>query len=112
MSGRLQGQRAWLWQRLTAVYLLGYLLYFLAYLMIVRPAGFADWSGWIHGSGLMPLLSCLFFLALLMHAWVGGRDIIIDYVHFLAGRIALFFLLAFFLLGCAFWAARILLMEA
>ncbi len=110
MSGRLQGQRAWLWQRLSAIYLLAYLLYFLGYLIIVRPADYFSWSAWMQGTGLMPLLSCLFFLTLAVHAWVGGRDIIIDYVHVLGGRLLLFFLLIFFLSACFFWAARIFLM--
>ncbi len=108
MSGRLQGQRAWLLQRLTAIFLVLYALYGLGYLILVRPEGYAAWSAWLHPGGPMATLTTLFFLALLLHAWVGGRDIVLDYVHCLGARIGLLSTLVLFLLACGVWAIRIL----
>ncbi len=108
MSGRLQGQRAWLLQRLTAVFMCAYVLYFLAHMIVARPAGYAEWSAWLRAGGPMAIATTLFFGALLLHAWVGGRDIVLDYVHCLGLRVGMLFVLALLLLSSAVWATRIL----
>lgn len=108
MSGGLQGLRAWIVQRFTAVFIVVYIVYALGYLIVVRPDDFAAWSAWLHAGGAMALLTALFFLAVLLHAWVGGRDIILDYVHCLALRLGLLFGLVVFLFLCALWTFRAL----
>ena len=50
-----------------------------------------------------------FVLALLVHVWVGLRDIVLDYLHPLALRIGTLALIAFLLGGCGFWALRTLI---
>ncbi len=57
----------------------------------------------------MALASTFFLLSLILHAWVGGRDIILDYVHPFGARITMLCLLGAFLILCALWAIRILL---
>ena len=52
----------------------------------------------------------VFFAALLMHAWVGLRDVILDYVNPVASRVCALVLLACGLLGLAAWVARIFLL--
>ena len=44
-----------------------------------------------------------------MHAWVGVRDVLIDYVHPAALRFGLLALLALALLATALWAFMVLL---
>jgi succinate dehydrogenase / fumarate reductase membrane anchor subunit len=46
---------------------------------------------------------------LLLHAWIGVRDILIDYAHPLWLRVTAYSLVIIFLLGCGAWAGRILL---
>ena len=79
MSRRAAGLRAWLLQRISAVYLALYVVYFL-------------------------LAMALFFLALSIHAWVGVRDVIIDYVHPAGLRLLLLCGLGVVLLGSLLWA--------
>lgn len=88
------GLKAWLLQRITAVYLLGFLLYFLAHCLRQPGPDFAAWRGWILSPG--PRLGLLlFFVALALHVWVGLRDVIIDYVKPVGLRVILLGLVAF-----------------
>ena len=109
MSWRASGFRAWLLQRLSAVYLAVYFVYFLLVLLIAPPVDYAQWQGWIM-SPLMALATSIFFLALLMHAWVGMRDVLIDYVHPFALRFVLLTGLALALLTMGLWVLKVLLM--
>lgn len=111
MSGGLSGQRAWLLQRLTAVLMVVYLIYVGQHLLFCPPTDFSAWQAWWRG-GAMALSSTFFLLALILHAWVGGRDIILDYVHPLGARVAMLCGLGAFLIFCALWALRILLVNA
>jgi succinate dehydrogenase / fumarate reductase membrane anchor subunit len=45
---------------------------------------------------------------LLLHVWVGLRDILMDYVHMLALRLSLTAVLLLSLVACGLWALRIL----
>lgn len=108
MSRQAAGLRAWLLQRLSGILLALYLVYLTLVFLLAPPANHAAWSSWvgqpINGVGLL-----LCAVALLLHAWVGFRDILIDYVPIFALRLTLLGLLALALLGCGLWALRILL---
>ena len=75
----LSGKRAHIWQRLSALYLLIYLPY-LAWITLSLPNQ-ADLM--ILSSNLLSpiylLPSLIAILLLLIHVWVGLRDILIDY---------------------------------
>lgn len=80
MSWRAQGMRTWIMQRLTAVYMLVYLLMFLGYLTKIGTMDFVTWrTFFVHP--FTNIATGFFFFSLLYHAWVGLRDILIDYVH-------------------------------
>jgi succinate dehydrogenase / fumarate reductase membrane anchor subunit len=111
MSRGAQGLRAWLIQRVTAVYLGFFTCYLLFYFLITPPLGHAQWSAWA-GSPLVTIGLALYVIALLLHAWVGIRDVLIDYVHPVGVRLALLGLMAFGLLGCGVWALRALLLNS
>jgi succinate dehydrogenase / fumarate reductase membrane anchor subunit len=59
---------------------------------------------------VVSLPAVLFVAALLTHAWVGLRDVTLDYVAPLAARIASLSLVALALLAVAAWFVRILLL--
>jgi succinate dehydrogenase / fumarate reductase membrane anchor subunit len=108
MSG-LSGLRAWVVQRLSALYIAGFVLVSLGLASVYGvPAGFEDWRA-LWSCTLPNVAAQLFVLALLLHAWVGVRDIFIDYIHPTGLRLTALGLLALFLAGCAFWAARVML---
>lgn len=49
-----------------------------------------------------------FFAALLAHAWIGVRDVILDYVHPVAIRFFALAVLALGLTGAGFWVIHVL----
>ena len=101
MSRRAAGLRAWLLQRISAVYLALYFVYFL----LAAPAGegFDRWRAWL-AEPLPWLAMVLFFAALAAHAWVGMRDVLVDYVHHAGLRLLLLSLVGVVLLGSLAWA--------
>lgn len=108
MSWKASGMKAWLLQRLSAVYMAVFLLYFVAVLLVAPPHSFAEWQGWMHSTA-MALATTLFFLALLGHAWVGMRDVFIDYIKPFPLRLIVQNLLALGLIAMALWVIRVLL---
>ncbi|MBI5450629.1 MAG: succinate dehydrogenase, hydrophobic membrane anchor protein [Gammaproteobacteria bacterium] len=110
MSRQLSGLKAWLWQRLTAVYMALFTGYFLLTLATLpAPLHYYHWHDWLSATGPAVALA-LFYVALLLHAWVGIRDVVLDYVHNAALRAALLGLLVIALFAAGLWVVKILLM--
>ncbi len=108
MNRQLSGLRAWTVQRLSAIYLALFLLAALFYLLLHPIHDFAQWHA-LWAQPLVFVATVLMFLALLGHAWVGMRDIVLDYVRLPHARLLLLALLLGWLLVLAIWLARILL---
>ena len=102
------GLRPWLLQRLTAVYMLLFVLFLLVHFLSDPPRSHAAWRSWMLSPGTS-IATAVFMASLLLHAWVGIRDVILDYVHPVGLRIGVLALLGFGLLAMAQWVARILL---
>jgi succinate dehydrogenase / fumarate reductase membrane anchor subunit len=103
----IAGLRAWLVQRVTAVFMLLYIVFLLAHFLVDRPTSYLAWRAWI----VRPVVSIsafVFCAALLAHMWVGLRDVILDYVKPLAVRVGALGLLAVGLVGLGGWVIRIL----
>ncbi len=107
MSFRLSGFRAWMWQRFSAVYLLLFIIYVLAVFSLQPPHSHAELVAWL---GSLPVwIACLLFVpALLLHAWIGVRDVILDYVPSAAGRLLALAMVLISLSVFAAWALVIL----
>ena len=107
MSWRAHGMRTWIMQRLTAVYMLLYLLS-LAYMLSRQlPLEYAQWRA-LFAHPFANISTGLFFYALLYHAWVGIRDILIDYVHWSPLRFLLWTLVTLVLVALGIWVTMIL----
>jgi succinate dehydrogenase / fumarate reductase membrane anchor subunit len=111
MSRAAQGLRAWLLQRFTAIYLAAYFLFALAFLVVQAPFGFEQWRDWMARPGA-GVSTALFALALLLHVWVGIRDVLIDYIHAIWLRLLLMAITALVLLGSLLWIIRALALVA
>lgn len=111
MNKALSGLRAWMVQRFTAVYMLLFLVFMLLHFAFDRPRSHAEWEHWI-GAPFVLVPTALFFAALLLHAWVGLRDVLMDYVRVLPIRVALLASLAFVLVGLGVWVMQILLLAS
>lgn len=111
MTRAAQGLRAWLLQRFTAIYLAVFFLYVLFHFVSAPPAGYRQWLGWV-AQPVTSIAAMVFVLALLLHAWVGVRDVLIDYVHAVWIRLSLMALVGLLLLGSGLWLFRALILAA
>lgn len=102
----MAGFSAWLLQRLSAVYMLIFIAVAILWAMITD----IDFNIWRQGfqSAWVQIAVLLFGFSLLLHAWIGIRDVILDYVHPLGIRLFLLTLVGLFLIANGFWLLAIL----
>ena len=105
--GAHYGLTGWLAQRITAVLMVLYALLIVAVFLFARPGDFAAWKA-LFGYGWMRIATLLFFVSLFAHAWVGVRDILMDYIKPTGLRLALEVLVILALVSYGAWAAHIL----
>ena len=109
MRKAVSGLRAWLVQRVSAVCMLLFIVFVLVHFFFDPPHSYRAWRDWMMRPAVS-IATFVFFGALLLHAWVGVRDVVMDYVHTLALRVFALTLLGFGLMAMAAWVVRILLM--
>ena len=111
MSRRATGLRAWILQRITALYLALYTLFLIGLFLLDPPESYDAWRTWFATPWTsVPLL--LYALAILLHAWVGIRDVLIDYVHPLMLRLLLLTLFGLGLIGSGLWVMRVVFLAS
>ncbi|MGV6827503.1 MAG: succinate dehydrogenase, hydrophobic membrane anchor protein [bacterium] len=108
MSRQASGLQAWFLQRLSAVYLLLFVVYFFTSLLVHGDFILYEWQEWF-AHPVMTIATWLFFVALLLHAWIGIRDVVIDYIHPPAIRLLFLSLLMLLLTGCGVWMSFVLI---
>jgi succinate dehydrogenase / fumarate reductase membrane anchor subunit len=101
----LSGLRAWVAQRVSAVVLLVLVPGVATFLLVSPPRDYDQWRALIARPAI-GLALAIGFVALLVHAWVGLRDVVLDYVHFRTLRAILLIAVA---LGLAASGAVLLL---
>jgi succinate dehydrogenase / fumarate reductase, membrane anchor subunit len=105
--GAHYGLGDWLLQRLTAVVMAAYTVFVFGCLAMGRPASHSDMQN-MFSDPLIRISTMVFFLALLYHAWVGMRDILMDYIKPPGLRLALQMAVALALVAYLVWSASIL----
>ena len=105
--GAHYGMRDWLSQRVTAVLMALFTVVLLVQLLLPGPLGYDRWAG-IFAAQWMKVLTFVVILSLSWHAWVGVRDIWMDYVKPVGVRLALQVFSIVWLVGCAGWAVQVL----
>ena len=105
--GAHYGLRDWLSQRVTAVLMALFTLVLVVQVLMPGPLGYDRWAG-IFAAQWMKVLSFAVFVALAWHAWVGMRDIWMDYVKPVGMRLALQVATLVWLVGCTGWAVQVL----
>jgi succinate dehydrogenase / fumarate reductase membrane anchor subunit len=73
----------------------------------VALSGYEKWAG-IFSPQWMKFLTFVVIVSLAWHAWVGMRDVWMDYVKAVGVRLALEVLTIVWLVGCAGWAVQVL----
>ena len=86
ISNAHYGWRDWLSQRITAIVMM---LYTLLVFGIILWHGGLDYDVWksLFAGNAFRLATFLFMMALLFHAWVGVRNIAMDYIKPAAARL-------------------------
>jgi len=107
VTGAHYGLRDWLAQRVTAVVMLVYTLLVLMALVMMPVHDYWHWKA-LWRLDLMRYASLLFFAALLFHAWVGVRNIFMDYIKDTGVRLTLYVVVILALIAYGAWAVRIL----
>jgi len=108
MSGQsISGLQTWLIQRISAIYILLFLAYATVSLLMLAQIDYVAWREWVHQPVTKSLLG-VFMLAILAHAWIGLRDVFLDYIKPISLRIVALTVGAFFLLAMAVWMFSIL----
>jgi succinate dehydrogenase / fumarate reductase, membrane anchor subunit len=105
--GAHYGMRDWLSQRITAVLMAVFTIVLLAQVLLGGEMGYDRWAE-IFSAQWMKMLTLVVFIALGWHAWVGVRDIWMDYVKPVAVRLALQVMTIVWLLACMGWAVQVL----
>lgn len=105
--GAHYGLRDWLSQRITAALMALYTLVLVAQLLFGPKLGYVRWSA-IFSPQWMRLATFVVIVALAVHAWVGMRDIWMDYVKPVWLRLLLQVATIVWLVGCAGWAVQVL----
>lgn len=97
----------WLVQRLSAVVMVAYTLLFLLVLARVPQIDYAHWKA-LWSVPMMRYCTALFLLALYLHAWIGLRDIFMDYIKDAGLRLTLYAFTVIALVWYAIWSVQIL----
>jgi len=108
VTGAHYGTRDWLMQRVSAALMALFTLVLLAQVLFTSgPLGYEAWAG-IFAAQWMKFLTFSVVIALVWHAFVGVRDIWMDYVKPAGLRLALHVFTIVWLVGCAGWAFQVL----
>jgi len=105
--GAHYGLRDWLSQRVTAAVMALFTLAVIVQVLLPGAMGYEKWAG-IFAHQWMKVLTFVVIVALLVHAWVGVRDVLMDYVKAVGARLALQVSTIVWLVGCAGWAIQVL----
>lgn len=106
-SSSHSGLGEWLLQRVTAVYL-GLFLLFIGVRVLLWPfEDYLQWRAWF----TLPWVRVVWlfaFSSLLLHAWIGIRSVLLDYIKSFYLRLLVAIVVASLLIACGLWAIDIL----
>lgn len=106
--GAHYGLRDWLAQRVSALAIVAFTLVLVA--QILLTSGPLDYTRWatIFSSQWMKTLTFTAIVALAWHAWVGAREVLMDYAKPTSLRMVFYMLAIVWLISCAGWAVQVL----
>jgi succinate dehydrogenase / fumarate reductase membrane anchor subunit len=106
--GAHYGLRDWLAQRVTAVVMAVYTVVILSAIAgLPRTMDYLQWK-LLWQTPVVSFATFLFIASLLFHAWIGMRNIFMDYIKNAGLRLTLYVLTIGALLLYAFWSIQIL----
>ncbi len=107
VAGAGYGFRDWLMQRVTGALIALFTFALVVQVLMPGEMDYTRWSG-IFAQQWMKVVTFALILALAYHAWVGVRDIWMDYVKPVGIRLCLHVFTLVWLVACAGWAVQVL----
>ena len=107
VTGAHYGLRDWLAQRVTAVVMIVYTFLLLVMLLKMPQFDYVSWKA-LWSTPWMRFATLLFLLSLFLHAWIGMRNIFMDYIKHGGLRLVLYALVILSLIAYGAWAVQIL----
>ena len=107
VTGAHFGLRDWLMQRITAVVMAVYSVFMAGWLLLHPNVDYVAWTG-LFASNVVRSFSLLCLIAVFLHAWVGMRDIVMDYIKFASLRMVIHVTVILTLIMYAIWSVQIL----
>ena len=101
------GMRDWLLQRSTAVVMALYLTMLAVLIAVNRPIVHGVWQA-LFSPQWMKAATALFLFSLFIHAWLGIKNVLSDYIKSRSLRLGILALVVVALLGYAVWTVEIL----
>lgn len=105
--GAHYGWREWLAQRITAVIMALFSIVIFGFFAVHGSVNYEQWKA-LFGAPVVRVLALLFLLSVYYHAWIGVRDVLMDYVKPVAVRLSLQVLVLLALVGYTIWSVAIL----
>ena len=105
--GAHYGLRDWLAQRFTAIVMTLYTLLFIVVLLGIPALSFGVWRE-MFAPTWMKMATFLFLISVYVHAWIGMRNIFMDYIKHAGLRLALYAGTIAALIACIGWSVQIL----
>jgi succinate dehydrogenase / fumarate reductase membrane anchor subunit len=99
--------RDWLAQRVTAVMMVLYTAILLVSFLTGQNFTYEGWAA-LFAQQWFKLISAVTLFGLFYHAWVGMRDVWMDYVKAVGVRLTLQIATMLWLIACAVWSVQIL----
>jgi len=107
VTGAHYGLRDWLAQRVTAAIMALYSVILLVTLLSAKPITYGLWKA-LFAHGWMRVATLVFAASLAWHAWVGMRDVLMDYIKPAGLRLSLEILTLLVLAGYLGWTVQVL----
>lgn len=107
VTGAHYGLRDWLIQRITAVLMVVYIVlwvFLIAFYQVSDQAALKS----LLANQWMRIASVLFFISLCWHAWVGLRNVVMDYIHASSMRLTIHIVVILSLFFYLIWFIEIL----
>lgn len=103
--GAHYGLRDWILQRVTAVIMAVYTVALVLFLLAM-PSSYEGWKAFF-GQTWVQVLTQTTLIALFLHAWVGIRDLWMDYVKPVGVRLTLHVLTLVWLVACVIYSIKV-----
>lgn len=110
LTGANYGIVSWLQQRITAVIMLVFVLAFMVFIFALALNVNSSITSWqaIFSCTLTKILIQIFVIALVLHAWVGIRDLWMDYIQYNAIKLTLHTLTILWLVGSLLYSIKVI----